>query len=81
MEPGDEGDVLAYSRTTGDQVILIVLNLARGPVTWRLPEVAGQTGWRRLLGTVGQVDAHATHAVGTAIDLASDEALILEGRP
>ena len=75
--PEAGGDVVAYTRATDDQEILVVLNLGRDTVAWRLPGEDPDRRWRRIAGTAttapgGPLDAGAT------LELAADEAVILE---
>jgi alpha-glucosidase len=77
LEPDAHDDVVAYSRTTGDQEMLVAVNLGRAATTWRLPEPGGSAGWRRSLDTAGPADADTVLDGGAAIELEPDQAIIL----
>jgi alpha-glucosidase len=72
------GEVVAYTRETPGQVILVLLNLGRGDATWRLSAVAGESGWRPLLRTAQATATDEVIAIGATLILAPDEGLILE---
>jgi glycosidase len=79
MEPADLDDVLAYTRTVADQTVLVALHLGRDAMTWRLPAVAGRSGWRVLVDSDGRLELDAVLPGGATIDLQADQAVILEG--
>ena len=78
VQPGSDGDVVAYTRETSDQVILVVLNIGRVGVAWHLPEWSQGSGWRLLLTTIGITVPDAALPDGTATVLAPDEGRVLE---
>jgi glycosidase len=78
LEAEPVGDVVAYSRTTADEAVLVVLNLGREAVTWRLPDVVGWAGWRSRLDTAGLAAPDQVAAGGGSVELEPDQALILE---
>jgi alpha-glucosidase len=79
LEAEPIGDVVAYSRSTADEGFLIVLNLGRDRVTWRLPELVGWAGWRPTIDTAGRAVSDVVVAGGGTVDLEPDQALVLEG--
>ena len=78
LHPDARGDVVAYTRETGEQVVLVVLNLGRAEVTWALPCTPGEPGWWLLFGTARTASRGAAFAGGAMIDLAPDAGVILE---
>ena len=77
LEPEAVGDVVAYSRTTGDQTMVVVVNLGRAATTWRLAEPGGRAGWRLVLRTGGPPEADTVLDGGAPIELEPDAAMIL----
>jgi alpha-glucosidase len=78
LHPDAAGDVVAYTRETLGQVVLVVLNLGRGAATWRLSDAADDPGWTLRFGTALARSSGEVFARGTTLDLAPDEAVILE---
>ena len=78
LDPDTAGDLVAYTRATDDQVVLVVLNLGREVGHHQLPGPLGVTGWRTLLGTAPARTPGSSIPGGTTLDLAPDEGLILE---
>ncbi len=72
------GDLVAYTRETRGQVVLVVLNLGRASATWRPPGAPGEPGWRLLFGTARLALPNETIVGGAALVIAPDEGLILE---
>ena len=78
LQSAERDDVLAYTRETPDQTILVVLNLARVGVDWHLPDALAGGAWRSLLGTDPSRVSDAPVSGGLTVTLAPDEGLILE---
>jgi alpha-glucosidase len=74
-----DGDVLAYVRRSTEGTILVVANLGRGPARWRLEADPAIAAWEVLLSTHDR-PAGERLLRGTTLELAGDEAIILEGR-
>jgi alpha-glucosidase len=79
IQPGVDVGVVAYTRETPEQVVLVALNLGRDPVSWRVPDAPREGGWRSLLTTSETTTAAGSLAGGSMMVLASDEAIILVG--
>ena len=77
LQPTTEPDVVAYTREADGQCILVVLNLGRPGMTWRLPEGSDGVGWRLLLTTSTSRSSDAVLDGSIAV-LEADEGLILE---
>jgi alpha-glucosidase len=76
-----EADVVAYTRETEEQIVLVVVNPGRGDTSWRLPDAPGGAGWRRLIGTRRSTSPDDAIPGGSTIVLEPDEGLILEAMP
>ena len=79
VHPSAVGDVVAYTRETSEQVILVVLNLGREAASWQLAGAPDWTAWRPLLGTARTPDPEERLPGGSMLTLGPDEGLILEG--
>ena len=79
LVPGQDGNVVAYTRSTADQTILVALNIGREPARWSLPGDPDPSGWRPLLRTSPGDAPSAVLSAGEAISLEGDEAFVLEG--
>jgi alpha-glucosidase len=79
IHPTAVDTLVAYTRETPEQVVLVVLNLGKDRVAWTLPAGAGRPGWRILLGTARATLPDEPLATGATLDLAPQEGLILEG--
>ena len=83
-------DVVAYTRETPGQLVLVLLNLGRGEAEWRVSAAAGESdsagesasasvsGWRPLFGTSRATSPDEVIAIGATLILGPDEGLILE---
>jgi len=80
LRPEASGDLVAYTRETADQVVLVLINTGRDDAAWRLSSIRGTTAWRPMFGTGGLV-ATGVEPIPTerTITLGRDEAIILEG--
>ncbi len=78
LEPEAVGDVVAYRRTAGDETVLVVLNLGRATARWSLPTIPGRSSWRPLIDTLEPSTGDAPIRGGGELDLAPDQAVILE---
>jgi alpha-glucosidase len=78
QQPDAVGDVVAYTRETPDQTILVVLNLDRAAVDWHLPDALAGGQWRLLLATDPARASDAPVTDGVTVTLVPDEGLILE---
>ncbi|MFL5688167.1 MAG: alpha-amylase family glycosyl hydrolase [Chloroflexota bacterium] len=80
LEPvtGADGSVVAYTRETADQSVLVALNVSRERTRWTLPASPRSTRWRLLLSTADPRAAAVEVAAGEAIEMSGDEAVILE---
>ena len=76
--PDSGGDVVAYTREIPGQLILVLLNLGRGGVEWRVSATAGESGWRPLFGTSRATSPDEVIAIGATLILGPDEGLVLE---
>ncbi|HEX7950871.1 MAG TPA: alpha-amylase family glycosyl hydrolase [Candidatus Limnocylindrales bacterium] len=76
--PSPGNGMVAYTRSTPDQTILVVLNLARESAAWTVPEAPPGTGWQTALSTHGPAVADEAPVAGRDMTLAPDEARILE---
>jgi alpha-glucosidase len=76
--PEAGGGVVAYTRETPGQIVLVVLNLGRTEASWPLPGTSGEPGWRVLFGTGRTTTPGAAMAAGMTVVMAPDEGLILE---
>ncbi len=72
------GDLIAYTRETADQVVLVLINTGRDGASWRLTAEDAATAWRPLFGTARTASSDDRIATGTTLILGPDEALILE---
>ncbi len=79
IDPGEGVGVVAFTRQTSSQVILVALNLGRDAVPWRLPDPPRGGGWRPLLTTAPTGLPSMPLAGGSTRVMAPDEALIFEG--
>ena len=79
--PGGADDLVAYTRETEDQTVLVLINVARGPLSVALDGVPDRPAWRPLLAT-GAVDAPDERLpASTRIEIGPDSAIILEAVP
>ena len=79
LQPGEEAGVVAYTRESGDQVMLVAINPGGEARSWRLPDVPDVRGWRVALSSTS-ADTPAGHqAPGSTLTLAPNEAIIFEG--
>ncbi|MGZ8514386.1 MAG: alpha-amylase family glycosyl hydrolase [Candidatus Limnocylindrales bacterium] len=76
--PSAGSSVVAYTRATPDQTLLVVLNLAREPTPWRVPGASDSVRWRTALTTGAVPSVTERLVVGREIALGADEARILE---
>ena len=76
--PSAGSSIVAYTRTTPEQTLLVVLNLAREPTAWRVPGVPGCRSWRTALTTGAGTALTERLLVGQETVLGVDEARILE---
>jgi alpha-glucosidase len=79
IHPATAETVVAYTRETPEQVVLVVLNLGVERVAWTVPGGPERTGWRILLGTARAASRGEPLATGATTDLSPQEGLILEG--
>jgi alpha-glucosidase len=70
--------VVAYTRTTPGQTLLVVLNLSREAATWRLPDAPAGRRWQTALSTGGETAAAEGFPTDLDCRLEADEARILE---
>ncbi len=69
--------IVAYTRMTPGQTFLVVINLGRERVAWRVPDPPASARWRTSLATSGDpVTTGAT--TGPEVTLDADEARILQ---
>jgi alpha-glucosidase len=76
--PGAGSSIVAYTRTTPDQTLLVAINLSREATTWPVPVAPEGTCWRTALATGGDVAPDGARVAGGAVRLDADEARILE---
>jgi alpha-glucosidase len=76
--PGADGNVVAYTRRTADQSILVAINVSRERSRWTLPAAPGSTRWQVMLRTADPNASADQVPGGEAIEMAADEAVILE---
>ncbi len=76
--PAAGAPVVAYTRTTPDQTLLVVLNLSREAAVWQVPDAPAGTTWQLLLSTGGEIPAAGSRLAGGDVALEADEARILE---
>jgi glycosidase len=79
LQPGLDVGVVAYTRETDDQVVLVAINPTGDSVTWRLPDAPGIHGWHVALSTMATDATAVPTAPGSPMVLAPNEAVILEG--
>jgi alpha-glucosidase len=79
LQPGEEVGVVAYTRETEEQVVLVAINPTSDTVRWPLPHVPGVRGWRLALTTMASDATADQPAAGSHMVLAPNEAVILEG--
>jgi alpha-glucosidase len=79
LQPGEEVGVVAYTRETEEQVVLVAINPTSDTVRWPLPDVPGVRGWRLALTTMASDATADQPAAGSHMVLAPNEAVILEG--
>jgi alpha-glucosidase len=72
------GDIVAYTRETGRQVILVLVNPGRVDAPWQLRGAPDGMGWRALIGTRRPSTAGQVFPGGSTIVLEPDEGLVLE---
>jgi alpha-glucosidase len=75
--PSAGTSLVAYTRTTPDQTLLVVLNLGREPAAWRVPDAPAGRSWLTVLVSGGEPSAHALVDVPD-LTLEADEARILQ---
>jgi alpha-glucosidase len=78
LEPSAGGELVAYTRETASETVMVVVNVGRDDVSWPLPGGRPGRGWRPLLATHAAGSDEAALADGTPLVLAPDEARILE---
>ena len=76
--PGAADDVVAYTRETPGQVVLVILNVGRAEAMWPMPGTLDEPGWKVLFATARTASPGAAIPAGTIIDIAGYEGLILE---
>ena len=76
--PAGAGDLVAYTRETAVERILVLINPGRRDVAWNLPGFSEAAGWRVLLGTALTAAPGAIISGGVTRVLGPDEALVLE---
>jgi alpha-glucosidase len=74
----DDPDVVAYVRETSQALVLVLLNLGRRAARQRLSPEAGVLGWQCRFGTSMSTPSAEEMSPDVVIDLAPDEALVLE---
>ena len=80
VHPDSGDDILAYTRETDDQVVLVLINTGRDSVTWRLTARHDKSAWRPLFRTDGPTTTSDDPIpIGTTLTLGADTALVLEG--
>jgi alpha-glucosidase len=72
--------LVAYTRTTPDQTLLVVLNLGHERAAWRVPDAPAGRCWLTVLVSAGEPSAPAPFA-GPDVTLEADEARILQAVP
>ncbi|MFL5684098.1 MAG: alpha-amylase family glycosyl hydrolase, partial [Chloroflexota bacterium] len=77
---GEDGTVVAYTRSTPETTVVVAINVARDPVRWMLPGDATSARWRTLLRTTEQDVVSEERRAGEAIEIEGDGAVILERR-
>jgi glycosidase len=78
LDPRADGDVVAFSRETPDQVVVVAVNVGRGAASWRVPGTPDGPAWRWRFGT-SMIDApDGAYPGGTVRTMAPGEAVILE---
>jgi hypothetical protein len=78
MVPEQVASVVAYTRTTRDQTILVALNVGRERASWTVPGDPGSTRWRLVLRTAGADTPADELTAGESIEMDGDEGIILE---
>jgi alpha-glucosidase len=75
--PSSGGGIVAYTRATAAQTLVIVLNLARTEATWRAPDPPAGARWQAVLSTSGGAATADGHDADGELILEADEARIL----
>jgi alpha-glucosidase len=75
--PSAGGEIVAYRRTAAGQALVVVLNLARGAASWRVPDAPPGTRWKTVLSTDGRAPATEFQITVPELPLEADEARIL----
>ena len=73
------GDLVAYTRETPEQIVLILINTGRDRAARRLTSERAVTAWRPLFRTAGMVSGDDRIPTGTTLTFGPDEAVVLEG--
>jgi alpha-glucosidase len=74
----DDADVIAYVRETSHALVLVLFNVGRRPARQRLPAADSPLGWRCRFGTSMLTPSPRVIEPDVVVDLAPDEALVLE---
>ena len=77
-QPDPRGDIVAYTRETDQQVILVLVNPGRVDAPWQLADAAGPMAWRTMIGTRRTTSSDEVFSAGSTIVLRPDEGLVLE---
>jgi glycosidase len=81
LDPAATGEMVAYTRETSGQVVLVIVNTGRHEVAWRPTRHSGASAWRLLFATDGPASIGDGIAVDEAVALGPDQAVILEALP
>ena len=73
-----DSDIVAYTRESAGQTILVLVNPGRVGASWQLPVRRPWTGWRRLIGTSRTASPDEVLPAGSTIALDADDGLVLE---
>jgi hypothetical protein len=72
--------VVAYTRETVDQIVVVAINPGDESATLALPDLPGIGGWQVALTTIGPDTPSTMLEPGSTTILGANEALILEAR-
>jgi glycosidase len=78
--PDEGAGVVAYTRETVDQIVVVAINPGDESATLALPDLPGIGGWQVALTTIGPDTPSTMLEPGSTTILGANEALILEAR-
>ncbi len=81
LRPEAVDDLVAFTRETDGQTVLVVVNVGRSGATWRLAGKPEASSWRLLFGTARSGAVDASIPAGTTLVVGPDEGLIFEALP